>query len=118
MAASVKHERSHVVCDGGQFVDSTGIETVTTGALSLYTRTSLISVTGTKAYTLADGLYKGQRKTVYVTLAATTPDGTLTPTNMNGGTSIDLDAVSESAELEWDGANWQVVHLVGAAINA
>lgn len=96
-----------------------GVETVTSGALSLYKRTSLISVTGTAAYTLAAGLYEGQRKSIYVTVAASTPDGTLTPATFADGTSLDLDAVSESAELEYHATGgWQLVALVGATINA
>lgn len=94
-----------------------GVETVTAGALSLSTRTSLVSVTSTKAYTLADGTYEGQRKSIYVTVAASTPDGTLTPATFADGTSIDLDAVSESVELEWHASGgWQVLSLVGATI--
>ncbi len=93
-------------------------ETVTTGALSINKRTSLIDVTGTKAYTLADGTRIGQRKSIRVIVAASTPDGTLTPSNLADGTSIDLDAVNESVELEWDGTNWRIVHIVGATINA
>lgn len=98
---------------------TSGIETVTSGALSLYTRSSLISVTGTQAYTLAAGLYEGQRKSVIVTVAASTPDGTLTPATFADGTSIDLDAVLESVELEWhDTGGWRVINISGATITA
>lgn len=101
---------------GASFGD---IETVTSGALSLYKRTSLISITGTQAYTLADGLYEGQRKSVIVTVAATSPDGTLTPATFADGTSIDLDAVGESVELEWHATGgWRVISIVGATITA
>jgi hypothetical protein len=101
---------------GGQ--QFSGIETVTSGALSLYTRTSLVSVTGTQAYTLAAGLFEGQRKTVRVTVAASTPDGTLTPTAFASGTSLDLDAVNECVELEYhDTGGWNVVFITGATIN-
>lgn len=94
-----------------------GIETVTSGALSLYTRTSLISVTGTQAYTLANGTFEGQRKSLRVTVAASTPDGTLTPATFADGTSIDLDAVNEAVELEYhDTGGWRVVHITGATI--
>ncbi len=96
-----------------------GIETVTSGALSLTTRHSAISVTGTQAYTLANGLYEGQRKTILVTVAASTPDGTLTPATFANGTSIDLDAVNESAELEYHAATgWNLVSIVGATVTA
>lgn len=102
-----------------QDADGTSIEAVTSGALSLLHRTSLISVTGTVAYTLPDGWFEGQRKSLRVTVAAGTPDGTLTPATFADGTSLDLDAVNESVELEWhaDGG-WRVVHIVGATITA
>jgi hypothetical protein len=92
------------------------IETVTTGALSLFARTSLISVTGTKAYTLANGFYAGQRKGVIVTVAASTPDGTLTPAAFADGTSLDLDAVLECCELIWTGANWRILSSSGLTV--
>lgn len=92
------------------------VETVTSGALSLFVETSIVSVTGTQAYTLADGWYRGQKKRVYVSVAASTPDGTLTPASFADGTSLDLDAVSESAELVWDGSAWQLTELNGATV--
>lgn len=92
---------------GAQF---TGIETVTSGALSLYTRTSLLSVTGTQAYSLAAGLFEGQRKTLYCRVAASTPAGTLTPSLIAGGTTLAFNAVDDSCELEWhDASGWNVV---------
>lgn len=99
--------------------DATAPETVTTGAVSLAMRTSFISVTDTKAYTLADGTIEGQRKTLRVTVAAGTPDGTLTPTTFASGTSIDLDAINECVELEWHTTGgWHVVAIAGATITA
>lgn len=92
-------------------------ETVASGALSLLTRTSLIDVTGTQAYTLADGSFEGQRKTIRVIVAATTPDGTLTPATFADGTSISLDALEESVELQWSSSGgWRVVFITGATI--
>jgi hypothetical protein len=92
-------------------------ELVTSGALSLLTRTSRISVTGTAAYTLAAGLYEGQRKSIIVDVAASTPDGTLTPAVFAQGTSIDLDAVNESCELEYhDADGWNLINIVGATV--
>lgn len=88
----------------------TGIETVTSGAISLYTRTSLISVTGTQAYSLAAGLFEGQRKTLYCPVAAATPAGTVTPSLLAGGTTLAFNAVDDSCELEWhDATGWNVV---------
>jgi len=95
-----------------------GEETVTSGALSLYKAVSLISVTGTQAYTLADGLYVGQIKYLRCTVAATTPDGTLTPTNLADGSTLDFDAVEEAYALMWMGTAWRVLYVIGGAIGA
>lgn len=93
-----------------QGIQFTGIETVTSGAISLYTRTSLISVTGTQAYSLAAGLFEGQRKTLYCPVAASTPAGTVTPSLLAGGTTLAFNAVDDSCELEWhDATGWNVV---------
>lgn len=103
--------------DLAETIYNSAIETVTTGAISVLTRTSLISVTGTVAYTLADGIFEGQRKSIRCSVAATTPDGTITPTTLAAGTTLDMDAVNESYELEWHAAaGWDVVHLIGGAI--
>jgi len=52
-----------------------------------------------------------------VIVAASTPDGTLTPATFADGTSIDLDAVNEEVELEYHASGgWRVVHIAGATI--
>lgn len=102
----------------GQYVSDTGAHpTVATGAVDPMKTLSLISVDGTKAYTLADGKYRGQRVAIRVITAANTPDGTLTPASFEDGTSIDLDAVNEAAELEWNGTKWRLVYIIGATVN-
>jgi hypothetical protein len=93
-----------------------GVETKLVGALSLSTLVSLISIDGTKAYTLANGTRVGQVKKIRVIAAANTPDGTLTPATFADGTSIDLDAVNEALELVWTAAGWRVTMIVGATI--
>lgn len=95
--------------------DGNQSETVTAGALSVKGHSD-ISVTGTVAYTLADGEYIGQVKTLNVTVAASTPDGTLTPATFVNATSIDLDAVNESLALVWTAAGWVVTSIVGATL--
>jgi hypothetical protein len=92
-----------------------GTETVTSGDLSVTVRHSDISVTGTVSYALPDGTYEGQVKTLNVTVAASTPDGTLTPNLFDNDTNIDLDAVNESASLVWhEAAGWRIMQIVGA----
>jgi hypothetical protein len=92
-------------------------ETVTSGALSLLKRRSKLSVTGTQAYTLADGLYVGQQKELVCTVAASTPAGTLTPTNLEGTFSTLLfDAVGEGCVLRWNGTDWVPIGPVTATM--
>lgn len=90
------------------------LETVTSGALSVAKRTTLLSVTGTAAYTLGSGLYAGQRKSVFCSVAASIPAGTITGvfTDTDGTTArttAAFNAVSDELECEWTGAAWQVL---------
>lgn len=86
------------------------------GALSVAIRTTVLAVSGTKAYTLADGLYAGQRKTIYCKSAASTPVGVVTPAHMGDSLStITFAHVSDAVELEWSGTAWRVVFLGGSA---
>jgi hypothetical protein len=98
---------------------ASSIETVTTGALSVTTRTSLLNIDGTKGFTLANGTYEGQLKFVRVIAATNTPDGTLTPATFADGTSIDVDALNEQMILEYHAAGgWRVINISGATITA
>lgn len=84
-------------------------ETVTSGALALACATSFVSVSGTKAYSLADGQYDGQVKNVICSAAGSTPAGTLTPATPYGFATVLFDAVGESVELTWfTGKGWAV----------
>jgi hypothetical protein len=90
---------------------------VTTGALGVTTRTTRLSVTGTQAYSLADGVYVGQRKSLRCTVAAATPAGNVTPAHASGFTTISaFDAVGDFAELEWNGTAWEVVFSSGVTV--
>jgi hypothetical protein len=90
-----------------------GIETVTTAtALSLYTRTSLLSPTGTMAMTLASGRYTGQRKTIRMIGGASTPIANVAAAYTTDGTattSAAFNAAADQLELEWNGTAWQVL---------
>lgn len=62
---------------------------------------------------LADGVVKGQYKKIQ--LVSTGGDGTLTPSNLSGGTSITFADVGDTAELVFDGTNWVAVALYNIA---
>lgn len=90
-----------------------GIETVSAaGALSVYTRTSLLSPTGTMAMTLASGRYAGQRKTIRMIGGASTPIANVAgafTTDGTATTSAQFNAAADQLELEWNGTAWQVL---------
>jgi len=94
-----------------------GFETVTSGAISLTKRTTKLSIDGTKAFTLADGLYAGQIKFLFCSVATNTPAGTVTPANFDVGASLGFNATNDAAILEWDGTNWIAVSLTSVTIS-
>lgn len=103
------------VAEGGSVPGPSNL--VTVGALGL-TRTTRITVDGTKAFTLADGTEVGQRKTIRQTAATNTPNGTVTPAHASGFTSLTAwDAVGDQAELEWNGTAWEVVFSNGVTLS-
>src|SRR3569832_2097478 len=83
------------------------------GAISLLTESTRVAVTGTTAYTLANGLYLGQPKWLRCVLAASTPVGVVTPANGNGFTSLTFNALQQSAFLRWNGAKWDLIATSG-----
>jgi hypothetical protein len=101
---------------GAGFVAASGaLEIVAApGAISVVKRTSLLAIDGTDAYTLASGLYAGQRKTIQCSVAANIPAGQITGafTDTDGTTArttADFNAVADQLELEWTGSAWQVL---------
>lgn len=109
----------------GQATTGNETETVTSGALSLTTPISYLSVTGSVAYTLASGTYSGQRKYIECTVAATTPVGTLTITNPESltgfvcATAFAFDTVGQALELIWTGTKWRAMRVkrAGGAVD-
>lgn len=103
--------------DGGVWVESDpdtmpqngGTETKTSGAVSVYLARTVISVTGTVAFTLAAGTRPGQRKHFQCTTAGGTPHGTLTPAAVVGYATIEFNLTTHFAILEWTGAAWAIV---------
>jgi hypothetical protein len=88
-------------------------ETKTSGALSVDPGTpySLVSVTGTVAFTLADGVIEGQVKEIECTVAATTPLGTLTittPFTSQSSTHV-FTAVGQKLTLVWRTLGWAMI---------
>lgn len=97
-------------------IGSSGIETVTSGALSDSKGVSLLSVTGTQAYTLPNGLYLGQTKVVECSVAATVPAGTLTITDAYSTepTSYVFNTVGQRLEFIWTSTGWKLQRMISA----
>lgn len=88
-----------------------GAGVVTTGAIPVDARLTELSVTGTVAYTLANGTDAGQVKTIECTVAATSPVGTLTiATPFSGEAAVYVfHAVGQAITLCWDGTAWKLI---------
>ncbi len=86
-------------------------------------RISTAAATGGLTNTLANGTVKGQRKSYYISAVHATPQDLVvtvtTGVQMDGTTalaSITLNAAAESATLEWDGVQWQLISYKGATL--
>ena len=74
------------------------------GALSLTTAVSLITSTGTEAYTLADGTLEGQIK--IISMKVDGGNATVTPANYINGTSILFNNVNDTITLLYQSTGW------------
>ncbi|QDP57914.1 MAG: hypothetical protein Unbinned1693contig1002_58 [Prokaryotic dsDNA virus sp.] len=79
------------------------------GAITITEYFSTMNTTGGGAYTLADSTIKGQLKKIQLIVDA--GDATLTPTSLNGGSTITFADVGDYCLLIWDGSRWQVLEL-------
>lgn len=83
------------------------------GAINVTTYRTNWTTTAADAGTLADGAHVGQLKKIV--LVADGGDGTLTPTNLAGGTTITFSAVGDTAVLKWGGTEWTAIELYNDA---
>lgn len=84
------------------------------GAVDITTQVTNFTDTGANALTLADGV-QGQTKFI-CQIATAGGAGTLTPTNLAGGTTITFNAVGENAHLLFTNGSWHVVGIYGATV--
>lgn len=83
------------------------------GAVNITSYYTAWTTSSTDAGTLIDGVVKGQLKKIQ--LVSDGGDGTLTPSNLSGGTNITFADVGDYAILAWDGTNWVAIELGNAA---
>lgn len=77
------------------------------GAISVTAENTVATVTGTTAYTLANGLFAGQKKRVIATTPGASPVGTITPATPSGFATVSaFGALGDFIEFEWTGAAW------------
>ena len=84
------------------------------GSIDVVTQITTFTDTGANALTLADGV-QGQTKFI-CQIATAGGAGTLTPTNLAGGTTITFDAIGESVHLLFTNSSWYVIGISGATI--
>lgn len=82
-------------------------ETIATGAASISKHTTFVTTSGTKAYSVADGIVDGAVHCFKITSAISTPIGTMTPAHMADGTTHTLTWTTITAGqgafcLAWD----------------
>ena len=85
------------------------------GALSLTTAVSLITTTGTEAYTLADGI-EGQIKVI--SMKVNGGNATVTPDNYVNGTSILFNNVNDTITLLYQTTGWVQLARQGATVQS
>ena len=83
------------------------------GAISLTQTVSLLTTTGTDAYTLADGT-EGQIK--IISMKVNGGDGTVTPTNFVNGTSIVFNNVEDTVTLLYQTTGWVLLARQNATV--
>lgn len=83
------------------------------GAVDVVNSITEVTTTGADALTLADGS-EGQHK--YIVMVADGGDGTLTPTNLAGGTTITFNDVGDAVHLLFTSGSWFIVGNNGATV--
>ncbi len=77
------------------------------GAITITEYVTKWTTTGANAGTLADGVTIGQLKKIIMIVDA--GDGTLTPTNLDAGTTITFADAGDFVVLMWNGTDWVVI---------
>lgn len=77
------------------------------GAITITEYCTKWTTTGANAATLADGVTIGQLKKIIMIVDA--GDGTLTPTNLDAGTTITFADAGDFVILMWNGTDWVVI---------
>jgi hypothetical protein len=108
-----------VTCNGflAGFIPDAASTTSASGAISVATYFTNITIDGTKAYTIAAGTAVGQLKKIMCSAAINTPAGTLTIANpVSASTDVVLfSAAGDTLDLVWTGAAWRILGAYNVA---
>lgn len=94
---------------GGGILDKAQQALSGAGAITVTEFYTAWTTTGADAGTLADGLFVGQLKKIQLIVDG--GDGTLTPANLAGGTTITFADAGDYAVLRWNGSDWRAIEL-------
>ena len=84
------------------------------GAMNITSYNTRWTTTAADAATLANAQQIGQLKKI--TLVVDGGDGTLTPANLDGGTTITFNDAGDYVVLIWNGTDWVVIENSGATV--
>ncbi len=98
-------------------VPQTAPTTVTSGAIPVTSGLTFITIADTQAYTLANGTYEGQRKTIRCTATSGSPAGTVTPATASGFSTLGFNAAEDFAILEWHAGGWRISSSVSVTVS-
>lgn len=99
------------------FIPDAAPTTSASGAISVASYLTFITIDGTKAYSIAAGTAVGQLKKIMCTAAINTPAGTLTITDfVSAGTdSVLFSALGDTLDLMWNGSAWRILGAYNVA---
>jgi len=100
ISATTSLTADHIITSGSESVAAN--TTLTSKAVSLLT------IADNKTYVMPNGAADGQMKTIICIAVSGTPNGTVTG-QFNVGTSLDFDAVGETAHMIWGNSKWNVL---------
>lgn len=105
---------SNAAFDVGTTFSTSGTATLSgAGAVPITNAIAEWTTTGADAGTLADGA-EGQH--LFIVMVSDGGDGTLTPSNLAGGTTITFDAVGDAVHLLFTNSTWFIVGQNGVAV--
>lgn len=104
---------SNVATSGSVLFAGTPQTLTGAGAVNLTTYSTLLVTTGANALTLAAGS-EGQRK--FIRMKTDGGDGTLTVTNLQGGTTLTFNDAGDFVELYYLDSKWHIIVNSGATL--